>query len=810
MKQHNLNPSRRMVLLLSVAIAAIATEARAQVATPSSETGQGAVVEEVLVTAQKRSERLQDVPLAVTALSGETLERQQINDTSSLVAAAPSLTFQRGSNPTNTSFRIRGIGTSLFGQGVESSVSVVLDGVVAPRQSQSFTDLADIERVEVLRGPQGTLFGKNATAGVINVVTARPSWDFGGKANLVVAQGDEYRAAATVTGPFNDQFAGRLTAFYNSVDGTVKNLAGGDKENGSESWGVRGKLEWRPTDTLDILATAEYRKDDANCCVGVLIAATTPALVGLSAPVVASAKNRGAADEGLTYANSEQQTYSVQADWDLGWGAVTSLTAYQKFSLDANYEADRIVNPAPVYVGATGGNNYAQFNLNRGLTDLNQFSQEVRLASPAGKALTYVVGAYYSELSLDRGFQRRAAYCAPGTPVQLGTPCTPTARLSLSSLSHLKTTHLAAFGQAEYEVIDHLKLIGGLRIQRERVSASGQRLGPMSPGDVPFGSPASTLAGVSASDSVVTGKAGAQYEFSRNAQIYATYTRGYKGLGFDTEISADFANQKPVLPETVNAYEIGFKGQTPDRRLGLAAAIFLADYANLQVQANRSDSTTGLISFVQTNAGSSRTEGVELEATLRPTGNFTLNAAVTYAKARISIDGLNCPLEFQAGAPIVAVGAPAPINVCYRQQTLNPLGATVTSAPLQNIRDGGLPASPEWRINLAPRYTFDVSDNWAGELAADISYQSSQQYALEQDPLLVQKAYTLVNASVSFSRTDDRYRLTLFVKNLFDQNYYTSIGHNILLSSPTTATDILGYLAKDTDRYWGATFGLRF
>jgi iron complex outermembrane recepter protein len=138
----------------------------------AAQDGPGETIAEIVVTAQKREERLQDVPLAVTAVSGEALLNRQINDTSNLVQAVPSLTFQQGNNPTNTSFRIRGIGTSLFGQGVESSVSVVLDGVVTARGSQSFTDLADVERVEVLRGPQGTLFGKNATAGVINVVTA--------------------------------------------------------------------------------------------------------------------------------------------------------------------------------------------------------------------------------------------------------------------------------------------------------------------------------------------------------------------------------------------------------------------------------------------------------------------------------------------------------------------------------------------------------------------------------------------------------------------------------------------------------------
>lgn len=803
-------PTRRpcraalMTLLLSTSSVALACPALAKDAGSASE------VEEVVVTAQKRQERLQDVPLAVTALSAEALARQQINDTNNLVAAVPSLTFQQGNNPTNTSFRVRGIGTSLFSQGVEASVSVVVDGVVAARQAQSFTDFADIERIEVLRGPQGTLFGKNATAGVISVVTARPSWDFGGKVSATVAEGDEYRASGTVTGPISDQVAGRLTAYYNDVGGYLPNVAVGGEEGGFKSWGVRGKLEWTPTESLDLLAAADYRKSDADCCQAAYVQATTPAMPALLAPVAASRHNRQVSDDGLTYANSEQQTYSLQADLDLGWGTVTSIAAFQKYDLDNNLEVDRIHTPTAVFVGGTGGTFYAQFNLNRGTTGLEQFSQELRLTSPSGQALTYVVGAYYSDLSVDRAFQRRAAFCAPGTPAQLGTPCTPVARVSLAHIADLKASHLAAFGQAEYEVIEHLKLIGGLRVQHERTSVAGQRLGPIVAGDAPFGGTASARAGQSAADDVITGKAGAQYEFGRDAQAYATYTRGYKGLGFDTEITANFANQKPVQPETVDAYELGFKGQTPDRRMSVSAAIFLADYSNLQVQANRSDAATGLISFVQTNAGSSTTKGFEVESVLRPTDSFTLNASVTYAKARVDVDGLNCPLQFQAAAPTVAIGGTAPVNACYRQQTRNAAGSVVTSAPLQNVRGGKLPASPEWRINLAPTYVFALRNDWAAAAQINISYQSSQLFAIEQDPLLAQKAYTLVDASLAFTAPGDRYRLTVFVKNLLDQDYYSSMAHSSLLSSAATPTDLVANYSKNSGRYVGATLEARF
>lgn len=764
----------------------------------------------VVVTAQKREERLQDVPLAVTAVSGESLERQQINDTNNLVAAVPSLSYQQGPNPANTSFRVRGIGTSLFGQGLESSVSVVVDGVVAARQSQSFADLADIQRIEVLRGPQGTLFGRNATAGVVNVITASPTHSFEGRVNVTAAEGDEYRVSGTVSGPLGDELAGRLTAYYNDVRGHVRNRGAGGWENGFESWGVRGKLEWQPTDDLSVLATVEYYENDSDCCQPVAIATTTPALLKLQGEVVAGPDNREVSNDSAGFSYAQQATYSLEANLDLGWASLTSITAYQNYKQDANNEVDGVYNPVPVFVGATGGNNYAKWDVNQGLLHLDQFSQEVRLSSPAGERLSYVVGAYYSYLELDRPFVRRRAYCAAGTSAQVGQPCTPTSGQSLGAFSALQSSHLAAFGQAEYALLDNLKVIGGLRVQQERVSVEGYRFGPLIPGDALFSGQPTANAGTNASDDAVTGKFGLQYALGSDAQVYATYTRGYKGLGLSTEVAADFANQEPILPEHVDAYEVGFKGETDDGRMTLAAALFLADYTNLQVQANRSNPDTGVIQFVQTNAGSSETRGIELESTFQVTDDFSVNFAATYAEATIDIDGLNCPLQFQASAPIIPFGQSTPVGSCYRKQTQNSSGGIITSGPIQDVVGGDLPASPRWRLNLAPNYAFRLNDDWDASLQLNISYQSEQQYAVEQDPLLVQDAYTLVDASVSLDSADDRYSVLLFVRNLFDENFYTSMSHNSLLSSTSNATDLVANISKNSKRYAGVTFSTRF
>ena len=794
---------------LSASVLALVTSASAQTAPAAvaSDQPSGDVVEqadpaqesagEIVVTAQRRSERLQDVPLAVTAITSEALAQRQINDTNSLVLAVPSLSYQQGANPTNTSFRIRGVGTALFGQGVESSVSVVTDGVVAIRSAQGFSDLADVEQVEVLRGPQGTLFGKNASAGVINITTALPSHTFQVKGDATIAEHGEYRARGTVSGPISDTLRARVTGYYSDVRGITRNIGTDRWVNGSKSWGVRGKLEWDATDALNFVAAADYRKTDSDCCASTLINIANPVLQQLAGPIVATRENRTINEDTDTYANSTSQTYSLTGNLDLGGATLTSITAYQKFALDVNQPIDRINAPVPLFVGANAA--YAWWNQNHGTVDLKGFTQEVRLANNGNDDINYVVGVFYLNSSINRPFDRRRARCTAGT---LGQPCAAANIVYQSSASDitLDQQNISAFGQTDFKIVGGLRAIAGIRVQYEKGTNSGRRIAPIQPGDTVFPANAPNSGTFSASDTAVTGKAGLQYEFSRNLQTYATYTRGYKGLGYEMEIGGNLAAQSAVQPEHVNAYEIGAKGRTSDGSLSFAAALFRSDYTNLQVQANRSDPVTGVVQFVTTNAGSSRSQGAELEVTLRPSRNFAVNLGATYAQSRINIDGLNCPLQLQAAAPVIATGTP--INTCYRTAA----GAT----PQQNLRNRPLQASPDWRITVAPRWDFELGNSLNAFVQSSISYTSAQNFTAEQDPLTIQPAYAIVDASVGVRTSDERYSLTLFVRNLFNENYLTSIGHNSLLSTTASPFDLVGTYNKDSSRYVGATFGVKF
>jgi iron complex outermembrane recepter protein len=784
-------------LLVATVLASWGAPIGAQVA-PSQVDDVSNAQADVVVTAQKRSERLQDVPLAVTALSPSELTSRQINDTSALVAAVPSLTFTQGNNVSNSTFRVRGIGTSLFNQGSESSVSTVIDGIVLARQAQGFVDLADLERVEVLRGPQGTLFGKNATAGVISVVTARPSRTFTARAEATIAEQDENRVKGTVSGPLSETLRARISGFYNDVGGHITNVANGKDKNGFESHGVRGKLEWDASETLNLLATVDYRKTEADCCQPQYLKVETPLLAQLLGPVVASRHNRRVNIDAPSFNNTRQWLASLEGNLELGEYTLTSLTAWQDFDFDNNVDVDGLNTPEPIFVPFSNGKGV----LNGGPAGVKQFSQEVRLTSPQDRPLTYVAGLYYLDLDVTRGFRRRLGNCVAGGangPAVFGQPCAVPTYTSTFHTAKSNTEQFAAFGQAELALTDKLSLLGGARLQREKVAYSANRPGlALVAGDVPqMGASAGQG---STRDTDLSGKLGVQYKLSRDAQAYVTWTRGYKGAAYDIEVTANFVDQRPVRPETVKAWEGGLKFSLFDRLLSLNAAAFYADYSDLQVQAASTDPVTGIVSSIPTNAGSAVTKGVELEFSTRPINGFSLNGGVTYLATDLDVDGVSCPLPVSAAAPVVAS---PPLNQCYRS---TPGGTTFL-----NVRGGRIPNAPSWRGTVTARYETELPGSALavfGQVSANA--QTKVNFSLEQDPDAVQKGYATFDASIGLRRLDGRYSLTVFARNLTDRHFVTSISRAGQLTNAANPNNLTGFIPKDADRYFGATVGISY
>lgn len=344
-------------------------------------------LEEVIVTARKREQSLQDVSVAVTALSEADLRANQIRNSSDLTAMVPSLNYQKGSNPRQSSFSIRGIGTQSYSIGVEPSVSSMVDGVVMGRSLQAFVQLMDVERIEVLRGPQGTLFGKNSTAGVVHIVTQNPSEEFEAEVQGAFEEGEEYRGGFNVSGPITDNLAFRLAGSYTDTDGWIENVNNGDEYNGGNEYTVRGKLRWTPSDVLEFKWSSDYSDLDCDCSQATIRSMDpwdgnddqVDNILEEIYPVIPGEENTKVNVNFSPSNEGDNWGHSLEANWDIGEFTLTSITAYRESSMDASTDDDgRPTNPI-------GFDQY-------GHTEQDQWTQELRITSPAADRLNYVVG----------------------------------------------------------------------------------------------------------------------------------------------------------------------------------------------------------------------------------------------------------------------------------------------------------------------------------------------------------------------------------------------------------------------------------
>jgi iron complex outermembrane recepter protein len=793
-----------MSSLMALAAPALAQTAPAPVApaAPVEAAPEQPAAGDIVVTAQKRSERLVAVPIAVTAVSNQTLSNLQINDTASLTRAVPSLSYQAGNGPGNASLRIRGVGTQLFSYGVEAAVAVVVDGVVAPRQVQGFADLADLERVEVLRGPQGTLFGKNATAGVINIVTEAPTNHLTGHFDATIAEKGEYRAKGSISGPLTDNLKGRISGYYNDVGGYIYNAATGKMENGSKTWGVRGKLEWDATDALKVKLLADISKADADCCSRVPVQITTPGMQTLLGGINASPTNRTVSNDDNSFYRTSTGIVSLQGDYDLGFATVTSITAFQRFTDQDQFEPDQIASNPNIYVGSFP---YSQWNDNYNHVAYSNWSQELRIGSNGSSDLTYVAGVFYNHLDLNRYQSRRRLTCSAGASI--GAVCSGTQQAQSAGMQGFYTgDNIAGFGQIDWRALGKLHIIAGLREQYEKQSVTGSNYGALSATDVTFPGSVISSGTTHRSGSALTGKAGLRYEFNRNLQAYGSYTRGYKAFALDVDIGTNFATQTGIAPEHVNAYELGLKWQAPGGVFDVNTALFRSDFTNLQVQALVTDVASGTFNTVLANAGKSRSQGFEVEANFHPDRHFSLAANFTYLDATIDVPGQTCPIQMQTG--LATYTSNFPTNTCYMKQTTTN-GVTSTSGAIIDVVGGQLPATPKYRVGFTPRWEHDLG-NLTASIQMPINYQSATELSLNQDPLLRQGAYTLVDLTLGLTGPDKRWNVSFFIRNLFNQNYYTQLNHGTILATTTNATDLWANVNKDSQRYVGGTIGYRF
>ena len=779
---------KKMIMLASVAAFALTSApAFAQDTAPAADDAPA----EIVVTAQKRTERLQDVPVAVSVISGAALANQGGVNIENAQYLVPSLTFRKGAVSINQSLFLRGVGTSTFSLAGEPSVSAVVDGVVYSRAGEAFSDLVDIERIEVLRGPQGTLFGKNASAGVVNIVTKQPGREFEGTAEAAYFDRQEYRARGAINLPIGDKAAVRVTGFYSNYDGNIRNIGpvSDDYVNGYERYGVRGALALDVSDDVKLTIIADWRKANDDCCTEIASnglgapAPTANALLALSGVTLDGDRTRTIKTNLIAQSIQESYGMSAQLDATIGTQTVTSITAYRRFDESEIREGDLLDR---AYAGLPQTHDI-------GPQTGKTFSQELRLTSPGGEFVNYVIGAYYSHSDTKRTFTRNVTQCSAVVGATGLIPCgSVNANPSVFSTGTANFgsvfKNLAFFDQATINVADNLRIIGGLRYTVDQLNVFHSRVSnPITGGPAiqpafdqgVFNANGNTAAanGIPFRNKVTStnwsSKTGVQFDLSRDSTAYATCSKGYKGPAFNVFFNLNVQGAGPIEPETSDAYEIGLKNTLFGGKLTLNLAAYYAKYYNFQ--ANNPDVITigGVATPVSrfTNAGEVSTRGGELDIVFRPVRDLNISGGVAYTDAKID------RFKQVTGFPSI------------------PNGTTLAYAPKLKAVLG---ADYRWRTGGSIDFL----------MGAQSSYQSSSLSAFDTNAVnrvaSTIHPYALVDLSAGIVTADDRLRVVAQVKNLFDQSFASSIGGG----GPGGTFRYI--IPREADRYFGVTARVKF
>ena len=717
-------------------------------------------LEEVVVMAQRTAQNLQDVPISVTAVGGESMDVRQIDGFDQLQYVVPGMTFGAGVSARQSASTIRGIGTGLFNIGIEGSVAMAVDGVILGREGAGLFDLADIERVEVLRGPQGTLFGKNASAGVISLITRKPTDTL--EADIKVAYGsrEELNVSGAVSGPLGDRMQGRLSAYSNQRDGYIVNVnpdAPQRELNERDEYGIRGKLAINLSANADLLLSADYAKRDQAAgaltlrspspggagsgllSTGVSVVGPLTAALGISA----GPDNRALAAEQSFVNEMESRGLSAELNWRLGQHELISLTAWRAWDSFDNNDADLIPQPF--------------LAVNLGDLEQEQFSQELRLLSPRDRRLTYTLGAYWFEQDLEQ-FNTQAG--TAGLDLLGALP--PGLLLGTDMVSSVDETNIALFGQGEYALTDRLSLIAGARVLRSEIS--GDLMRTVTPGAVgPYAGQSLTSVPLrgKVNDSAIAWRFGLQYFLSDATNVFATVSRGYKAGGVVSGLTINGVGPAADTLPTVDAeiplqYELGVRSQGLDGRLTANLTAFYTTIDDFQAQA-LVPAPNGTTVFSVTNAGKAETYGFEGELSLLATDALTLSVAAAYTKATF---------EDFTGAP------------CYALQPVGP-GACIDGngdgrGDFQDLSGGDLANAPEWVVNALARYEFQLL-GLPAFAQAGASYRDDTLSSNSNDPNTRIGSYSLIDGQVGVSFSGGRGTLALFGRNLLNEDFVEAI-----------------------------------
>jgi iron complex outermembrane receptor protein len=720
----------RLLMGASAVVLAAPAAARAQTQTPPS----GTQVETLIVTATKRAEDIQDVPMSVSAISGSTLERAGIANFTEAARRIPSVQIVQSNNNRNSTVFIRGIGSSGTNPGIEASVGIFIDGVYMPAAGPIQSNLEDIAAIEVLRGPQGTLYGRNTAVGAINITTREPSSTFEALVKAGAGNFSEQHVSGYVGGPIADKLAGRLSFWENSHDGYERNLYDGSRTNDGAEWGFRGRLKWTPTDDLTVNGIGYYTNLFAHCCTAEPINPTgpggvaTPAFLAMAAaaghPIVKLTDHDFTVDD-ETVGKDLTQIYgaSVQADYNLGQGfTLTSITATDTF-----FDQIKALSADGLPLDVGGG---PQPLLTRG------YSEELRITSPAKGRLEYIGGLYLFRQTLKyrNGFtaHRDANRVFPG-----GLRITPG---DTSVYAFDQTTDSGAI----YGLTDAWRFTGGLRYSVDRktaVTSTTDNPGASRIFQVAF--PPHPPQDLSRRENKLTWTAGTQYDLQPGVMVYALAATGYKTGGFNARQTA------PGTPLEFNAensitYEAGVKSTLFDHRLVLNADVYRMLLKGFQESVLNPETGVG---FIVGNAGDRRVDGIEADLRWAATDHLSVSASAAVNDAKFT--------NYTAGQ-------------CYTGKTPN------GSKPGTCNYNGFRPAySPAVQLSGAADWNAPLSGSLNGFADASVTYQSKEYLDVTLDPRSLQKAYTLVNLRAGVEAASGRWVLAVYGKNLGNEAYYT-------------------------------------
>ncbi|GAA0322457.1 TonB-dependent receptor [Sphingomonas oligophenolica] len=787
-----LSSAATLALLAQPALAQTASAgtqlASLDTAAPDTAAPDADVGSDVVVNARRRTERAQDVPIALSVVSDEKLRVRGDYTLGAIQQSVPSLQVF-SFNPRNTNVNIRGLGSNvaLTNDGLENGVGIYIDQVYYGRLGQSQFELVDLDRIEVLRGPQGTLFGKNTTAGAINISSKAPSFALEGFGEATLGDYGFHQVRGSISGGVIDGLvAARLSISDTHRDGFIDDITTHRKVHDFDNFSARGQVLITPASNLTVRLIGDYGKQKQNCCIGVLAGAITTYDNGATiannfnirvgrfgyTPLPFTPFARVTDADGHFQANMDTWGVSGQVDWDVGPLTVTSVTAGRQWNWFPANDADSIALPEML--------KSQQQNRQR------QFSQEIRLASNGSHAIDYVVGAYYF-YQVVRGYG--ASQYGPAAanwlfPLQDQVAANAaTNGFEADSTSNPTTHSYALFGQTVWHISDALSLTTGLRYTHEKKAGSfvqtqvaGLPLTGLTADQLKAAVAIRTQLNPNVSysaetkDDSLSGLATIAWKAGRDVLVYATYARGNKSGGLNLS-NLPNGISAVVAPEKVDNYEIGVKSQLFNRAVTLNGALFWTDVANYQTAITEQIPTTTNFRNYITNIPLARSRGVEGDAAWAVTSRISVNLSGAYTDAYY--------VSYPKG--------PAPV------ETSNISASTdLSGKPLAGV--------PKWAFTGG----VDTSQPLGGRTElyghADYSWRSSFYTAVSDSRFTLVPSYGIGNARLGVRLDDGRYDLSVWAKNIFDKHYFQTLS--------IAATGLITANLGDP-RTFGATFRAR-